>query len=63
MGFCFTIIGKLHAENEKDLPHRFQPACTFIPGLTETKGVADNPSWGNNHLHCIIIIIDGSCDK
>ena len=27
--FC-TIIGKFHAENEKDLPNRFWPAHTFL---------------------------------
>ena len=30
MGFCCTIIGKLLVENEKDLPHRFWPAHTFM---------------------------------
>ena len=30
MGFCCTIIGKLHVENEKDLPYRFRPAHTFM---------------------------------
>ena len=30
MGFCCTIKGKFHLENEKDLPYRFRPAHTFL---------------------------------
>ena len=30
MGFCYTIIGKFHVENEKDLPHRIRPAHTVL---------------------------------
>ena len=30
MGFCFTIIGKLHTKKEKYLPVRFQSGHTFI---------------------------------
>ena len=30
MCFCCIIIGKLHVENKKDLPHRFRPAHTFL---------------------------------
>ena len=30
MGFCYTIIGKFHVENGKDLPNRFRPAHTFL---------------------------------
>ena len=29
MGFCCSSLGKIHAENEKDLPHRFRPAHAF----------------------------------
>ena len=30
MGFCCTIIGKFHVENEKDLLNRFRPLHTFL---------------------------------
>ena len=30
VGFCCTIIDGLHVENEKDLPHRFGPAHTYL---------------------------------
>ena len=30
IGFCRTIIGKFHTENEKDPPHRFRPVHKFL---------------------------------
>ena len=30
IGFSCTIIGKFQVENEKDLPHKFQPAHTLL---------------------------------
>ena len=42
MGFCWVIIGKFHAKNEKDLPYRFRPAHTVTHTRTDAQGASDN---------------------
>ena len=38
MGFCCTIIGKFHAKNQNNPPHRFRAAQP----VTDGRGESDN---------------------
>ena len=62
MGFCCTIIGKLHVENEKDLPHRFRPvhtfqyfSCKLSIIIAITAAMLDLMKIWNMCFYCIII--------
>ena len=50
MGLCCTIIGKVHAKNQNDLPHRLQAAHPVTDGRPDALGESDNPPGGGNNF-------------
>ena len=45
MGFCGTIIGKFHAKNQNNPPHRFQAAQPVTDARTDGLNLITLPNF------------------